>query len=544
MRPRFHPLFYSLLSALLLTLAWYWNLSLCAFFGFAPLLVLEEHFRREGKQKRLLPYVYLSFFLWNVGVTWWVVYASFGGALMAFIFNALFMALVFQFYSRLRSHFPTLHGAWLILPVWMTWEHLHTLWDLSWTWLTLGNALASNHYWIQWFEITGTSGGTAWLLIVNVLVYQIVLKYQRLKLISMPILKLALTIILPILFSLMVFFIRLNERSKPEDHVNVMVVQPNIDPYNEKFYFDYQTQFLKMLKLVRGSIDNSIDYLVLPETFITGGGIGINENELNISEEIGWFRDSLIFKYPDLRIVAGGNTYITYDQPRTATARFDQRNKIYYDVFNTGILIDRNSVAVYHKSKLVPGVERMPFPALFKPLEGLAIDMGGTIGSLGTQESRQVFMDTVQHTGVAPVICYESVFADYVTAYIRNGANLIFIITNDGWWDDTPGYHQHLQYAKLRAIENRREIARSANTGISCFIDSFGNVSHQTEWWKEAVISKQLYKKNELTFFSDNGDLLSYMAMIFTMLLLMWLLLKSGPGRLLKFRGQSAAKKP
>src|SRR5690606_25611653 len=107
-----------------------------------------------------------------------------------------------------------------------------------------------------------------------------------------------------------------------------------------------------------------------------------------------------------------------------------------------------------------------------------------------------------------------------------------------------PGYRQHLQYAKLRSIENRREIARSANTGISCFIDQFGNISQTTSWWKEAVISAGIYKNAELTFFSSNGDLLSYMAMVFTLLLIMWLLLKSRLGKLLKFRGQPAVKKP
>src|SRR5690606_26572082 len=98
--------------------------------------------------------------------------------------------------------------------------------------------------------------------------------------------------------------------------------------------------------------------------------------------------------------------------------------------------IDKTRTEIYHKSKLVPGVERMPFPAVLKPLESLAIDMGGTMGSLGVQAQRSVFVDTISETKIAPVVCYESVFADYMTEYIRKGANLIFIITNDGWWDN------------------------------------------------------------------------------------------------------------
>src|SRR5688500_18262237 len=125
----------------------------------------------------------------------------------------------------------------------------------------------------------------------------------------------------------------------------------------------------------------------------------------------------------------------------------------------------------------------MPFPELFRSLEKVTINLGGTMESLGTQSNLTVFTDPEGLT-VAPVICYESVYADYSTEYMRAGANLIFIITNDGWWDDTQGYIQHLHICKLRAIENRRQIARSANTGISCFIDEFGNISQATGWWQ------------------------------------------------------------
>src|SRR5688572_9076490 len=201
MRPRLHPLLYCLLSSAILTVSWYWDLAICVFAGFAPLLVLEDYYRQAGKTRQVFLYSYLAFLLWNVGVTWWIVYASFGGALMAFIFNALFMALVFMFYSRLRVYFPGPRGAWLIIPVWITWEHLHTLWDLSWTWLTVGNVFSSNHHWIQWYELTGTSGGTLWVLAANVLVYQAVIKHKKLKFLSRPILRVALIIIAPIMLS-------------------------------------------------------------------------------------------------------------------------------------------------------------------------------------------------------------------------------------------------------------------------------------------------------------------------------------------------------
>jgi len=133
-----------------------------------------------------------------------------------------------------------------------------------------------------------------------------------------------------------------------------------------------------------------------------------------------------------------------------------------------------------------------------------------------------VFNDQQNGIKIAPVICYESVYSDYLTAYVRKGANLIFIITNDGWWDNTPGYKQHLNYARLRAIENRRQIARCANTGVSCFIDEFGVLSQTTAWWQPALIEQKLYPNTQLTFYSRYGDMISYASVLFSLITLLY----------------------
>lgn len=511
---------FSIVSALLLGLAWYWNLTFVIFFAWVPLLVLEDRLTGAGQPKarlKLWGYSYLTFLLWNILVTWWVVYASFGGALLAFFANALLMSLVFLLYSSLKRRINKPWTPWLLIPLWLAWEYGHTLWDLTWTWLSLGNVFAFNHGWVQWYEYTGASGGSLWVLAVNILVFRILTTAPPVRLLSKPALQVAAAIVLPILLSYSVAGKR-TPLSSGQDKRRVLVVQPNIDPYNTKFSLDFESQFAGMLRQVAGKIDQSTDFLVLPETFITNH---LNEAFINQSEEVRWFRDSLLSRYPQLRIVTGGNSYLVYPDKASAsaTARLDQRSGELYDVFNSGFLIDRDTVLVYHKSKLVPGVERMPFPALLKPLEGLAIDMGGTMGSLGIQEERSVFDDR-HGTCIAPVICYESVYGDYVGDYVRRNANIIFIITNDGWWEDTPGYIQHLNYARLRAIEHRRQIARCANTGISCFIDEFGNLSQTTSWWQPAVIGKDLYVNNSDTFFSRFGDLLSYTAVVLSVLLL------------------------
>jgi apolipoprotein N-acyltransferase len=202
-----------------------------------------------------------------------------------------------------------------------------------------------------------------------------------------------------------------------------------------------------------------------------------------------------------------------------------EHSDAYYDNYNTALQLDNTGkIQVYHKSKLVPGVEKMPFPVLLKPLESLAINLGGTIGSLGTQQQRTPFVSPA-HLKVAPIICYESVFGEHVSEFVKNGAGLLFIITNDGWWGDTPGYKQHLIYGRLRAIENRRCVVRSANTGISCFINEKGDIEDATGWWQPAVIMKTLPIHEQLTFYTRHGDYIGRISAYGTLFLILSVLL-------------------
>jgi len=173
---------------------------------------------------------------------------------------------------------------------------------------------------------------------------------------------------------------------------------------------------------------------------------------------------------------------------------------------------------------LVPGVEKMPFPALLKPLEKYAIDLGGMPGSLGVQQERSVFVSHSDHRKVAPAICYESIYGEYCGEYINKGAGLIFIITNDGWWRDTPGYRQHCSYARLRAIETRRSIARSANTGTSCFINQRGDIDQPTAFWVPAVISATINYNEEITFYAKYGDYIARVSCFVAVLMFLYAL--------------------
>lgn len=498
----------ALASGLLLGAAWYELFTPLLFIAWVPLLIIEDRFSAAPDMKRrklkLTGLVCLTFLVWNLAATWWVVFASAVGACLAFGGNTLLMCAVFMIFHNTKKRINKTWGIWLLIPVWLAWEFGHTLWSLTWPWLSLGNAFAFKHNWVQWYEYTGAAGGSLWALAVNIVLFNLVKK-------GVPGFKKVIpalgVLLVPVILSYLILL--MNNRSfSTAQPVKVMVVQPNIDPYNAKFYLDPKEQLDMLLRQVDGQLDASIDYLVLPETFITED---ISENAIDESYSIGFLRERIIRRFPKLKIITGASTYRYYetDKDISATARKSEDGR-YYDFYNTALQIDSSdAVSIYHKSRLVPGAEQMPFPWLLKPLEKFALDFGGTTGSLGVQDDRGVFFNGGHSLGIAPVICYESIYGDFATGYIRNGASLIFIITNDGWWDDTPGKVQHLNYARLRAIETRCPVARSANTGISCFIDRNGNIMQPTQWWLPAVITASLEPNTQATFFVKTGDILS-----------------------------------
>lgn len=526
-----HPLFLSCVSGIALGLSWYPAYTALIFLGWIPLF-LNVHFQiKHAKPLGFLfkTYTYAGFLVWNLISTWWVSFASFGGAVMAFTLNSLFMNMVFHFSIRFSlRRFHTLSFCWLI-PIWTGWEFFHQQWELSWPWLNLGNAFSARPQWIQWYSILGSSAGTVWVLLVNIILFKAIIGFKtKLKIYKHAVLSILL-IALPLLCSYLL-------TPKPfitnTQNIHVVCVQPNVDPYNFKFSSAFNTQFNSIWPQIKTKLKPETQLVVFPETFVAQS---INLKLLKHSFIIQQFRDS-IFKYaPKAHILSGLACYEVYEPGSNipSTARETQDAGYFINYYNSAWWIDSVQSLIYHKSKLVPGSEIIPYSFLFKPLESMALDMGGTSGSLGTQNQRTVFTSKDSVLKIAPVICYESIYPDYATAYTRNGANVMCIITNDGWWENTPGYKQHLRYASLRAIENRRCIVRSANTGISAFIYPDGHIEHPTAWWTPDVIDTYLPLINTMSFFSKTGDWIgktcmgtSIIILLLTILHACWLFLK------------------
>lgn len=502
---------YSLLSGILFMFSFEpFGLFPLAYFGFIPLLYLEKECRSQtnGSSLDLFLFSWLAFILWNVGTTWWIWNASNGGAVAAVLINSLPMVMpLLLLHVSARKNKQANYT--LFVFAWLAMEILQFNWDLAFPWLILGNVFSSFTQGVQWYEYTGVLGGSFLILIVNIKLFNWYLGCQEGNFIGKEMRLfhiLFIYVFCPILGS---YFILQNfkeyKKNYPEKTATILIVQPNIDPYSEKFSgLGYQEQLNRMFELAERKINAKTQLLVFPETALLGG---LYEQDLEHDLLIKSCKQ-FISKHPGLVLLTGADTYRTFypnDPKKPITARFYPSVQQCIDAYNTALLIDeQKTIQVYHKNKMVPGVERMPYPFLFGFLEDLAIDLGGTSGSLGSDGESKVF-DTKHHFKIAPVICYESVFPDFFSSYKLKGADLYCIMTNDGWWGDTPGYQQHLKYAQLRAIENRTPIVRCANTGISAFIDDEGEIKQQTEWWVPTSIEAQVNMASYVSFYGKNA---------------------------------------
>ncbi|MEY4144164.1 MAG: hypothetical protein RLZZ335_16 [Bacteroidota bacterium] len=536
-------LVYALASAIM---AWQafppYSLSVLIFVAWVPLLITEDQlYYQHGKDagRHVWLWSALHFLLFNTLATWWIKNAAWIGAIAAILINTFLMSAVIYAYHRVKRNSGE-RTAWPVLVAgWLAMEHMNLRWDLDFPWLLLGNAFAGNPWMVQFYSATGVAGGTLWVWVVNILVFT-GLRHLLLRpplsaeerttrgwLAFRDLFRAAVVLFLPLLISLYLYRTHSDEGLPTAE---VGIIQPNVDPYNEKFEAGTEAKQLdKLLRLSDQAIGRDTRLLLWPETSIPG--LVWLPDSGALQPELQQIRHRLSY-YEGLSLLAGASAITDWGMnPPDQLAVRRQASGRGYTVHNSALwLKNGDALGVYHKSKLVAGVEKLPYPHFFGLISRLiSVDLGGMSGQLGAQEQRSVF--TAGTLRVAPVICYESVFGDYTTGYTRgpNGANLIAVVTNDGWWGETDGHRQHLAYARLRAIENQRYVVRSANTGISAAINARGDVLQQLPWWKAGWLRVRVALHDEQTFYMQYGDYLGRLGcFLFALLLLAsWVQTKS-----------------
>ena len=503
--------------------------GLLALFGLVPLLAMER-IASMLEKKRIWIYHYSAFVLWNTFTTFWVCNATVGGGIFAILANSLQMSLVFGLFRLSKKKFSGTLPYIFLMVTWIAWERFYFDAEISWPWLVLGNSFARTTWAIQWYEVTGALGGSLWIWLCNLSIFGMLVSAsdgsiwtwnRKAKAASLAGLVILFT--LPLISSAVIGS-RYGNCMESDENLGVLIVQPNIDPYN-KFQAMTQAQqngvLLSMaeeaLKDRKGVSDAEPLLVLAPETFTSD----IECNDISLSRTWQGFT-KFLKDYPGVNLLFGASSYEFFrsaEAPSYTARRFGEGN--WYESHNSALITDGTArTEIYHKSKLVVGVEHTPYPRIFCPLDDM---LGGVMGRCVGQDEISLLNVKSGQTSI-PVgcaVCYESVFGEYYTDYVRKGAKAMTIITNDAWWGNTPGYRQHLSYASLRAIETRRAIARCANTGISAIISPSGKIIQPTPWWEPAVISGMIPLREDITFYVSHGDITGRVCTFLFILLLL-----------------------
>lgn len=494
--------------------------SLVMLVAWVPLLLLENKIEtNKEKSIKVFGYSFFTFLIYNIGTTWWIWNADPYGAIMAFVFNAILMAITFQLFHFIKKRVGRREGYIGLLLLWIAFEYTHYHWDLSWPWLNFGNAFANNPALVQWYSYSGVLGGTLWILVTNLIVFSICnnlfIKKEGLGIQTPLFILLVLGIGFPITFSLVQYY----NFEEDGDRVNIIVTQPNIDTYEEK----WRVPVVKQLEQCFVSTDvdwEEADLILAPETAISES---IDEHYLKQYKSYEYLLHKVQnWKNPDLFI---GMSSHEFTKNKVPGSRQTKTKNIFENHYNSGLLVNKeNRPSISHKSELVLGVEKLPFTSFLPFLEDWALSMGGTSGTLVVPE--QLANIRTKEAIIAPAICYESVYGNTCAEFVNKGAEVITIITNDDWWGDTPGHRQHFHFARLRAIENQRYVARSANTGISGFINTRGDILIQSKYKERTALQLKVVKNKKRTFYSDYRDFLGRIFSFVTVLLILFSIVK------------------
>lgn len=503
-----------LLSIVALSLGWLGCTGLTLLVALTPLLWISsvaEDSRRGWWE--VFGWALLCFVGWNLSTIWWIGFATPVGPIAATIASSFYSMLAFMLFHTISKRAPKALAYTVLVSVWIALEYNYTVSDFSWPWLLLGNGFSNDIWAIQWYEYTGLFGGTLWVLVTNILLFE---AYRA----GRGWWRGGVAAVAPLALSLLIYVSYdplMGDDGEVAESVEVSVIQPNIDCY-DKFHASSKSQEEVLSKLLE-EVPATSDLILMPETAIPNVHNAGAVHHVNFVK--GLFR-YLAESHPDAKLASGLSTISLYpEEAPSATARKTTSLPIYHDFFNSAMVINSEEVErLRHKTRLVIGVENTP-SWIFKIFRFFVVDLGGVAGQLGKGDGASLFEGNGDYQ-FGTAICYEGLYGDFYGDFVRQGASMMTIISNDGWWRDTPGHRHLYSMSSLRAVEHRRAIARSANTGTSGFIDSRGDSQLSMGWDERGVLTHDVALHHNLTIYTRWGDYIARIALLVAALSLLY----------------------
>lgn len=473
------------------------NLSFLSF----PAFILLFHLAHKcNSYKQLAYYSYAGFVVWNLIGTYWLMMASLPAGVAAILANSVLMTIplcLIKYFSE-KSSSPLLTSL-LQTSAWVGYEFLHHNWDLSWTWLAIGNGWANFTGIIQYISVTGFLGITFWVVLSSALTYQLILRKEKKILYA--------TIAVFLFFPLWSFLIyEDHSEADSQNRTEVAIIQPNHDSYQNYAGMSGLTEVVDSLfALTERTITSETELVIWPENAIDGYIFADSPTASRLADSAqAW----------NINFLVGTGLYKSYPADTKKLYRGTFRG-LPYNAFNAALFVDTmGNIADYEKANLVPVVERVPFVNTLAAIDIFDwVDWGKIAGFGKGTIPDMISTDTFTTPGL---ICYDSVYPSWIREFVKMDATFLTIITNDGWWGDTSGHRQHFAYARLRAIEFDRWIARSANNGISGIITPNGSILHKTDYWVRTGFTSTIQNRSTKTIYTRFGNWLPLLCLTLT----------------------------
>ena len=427
----------------------------------------------------------LYWLAFNSGATFWVVFLSLVGAVIYLSAQwSILASVVAWFHSR------TGKGLLMFPFLWVTMEYFQSFGLLAFPWISLATTQADYLAPIQLVEFTGIYGMTFWIILLNTQLYRLLTSPAPL----LPRLRIwtAVVLVLPWIYGYgrMLSF---PAQSSNEVELSIAVVQPNMGPHEKWDRSKRQWVFEVLDSLYVEAAQKGVDMVVWPESAVP---TYLRRNP---------FRR----KFIQNRVEEFGVPLFT------GALDFDRKDgflKHYNSIFMFNV---DGSLESYYKIHLVPLAEYNPLDAQVSLTENLSFGHYNP----GTRYT-DFFLKESQFAGV---ICYESSFPRLVHRLVSQGARFLVVVVNDGWFGNTSEPYQHVALSRLRAVEHRMPVLRSANTGISVHVDKAGRFKSKLDLDERGIIYAGFSPSDGLTFYGRFGNLFAFLITLVTFLGGFWI---------------------
>ncbi|MEI8186669.1 MAG: apolipoprotein N-acyltransferase [Chlorobiaceae bacterium] len=488
------------------------RLEVLAWVALVPLLISLRDVERVGE---LFRRVYLTMLIFCLITLWWVSLATLPGGVLTIVAQAFFLTIpLFGFYAIKKM--AGFHFALFALPfLWVAWEWAYMQQDLSFGWLTLGNSQSNFNLMIQYADTTGVWGVSFWLMCFNVLIVLAVIGSRKDAFRSVGLM--ALMILFPLLYASAIFH-RQSSFTGENMQLRVTLVQPNIDPHEKWLRHNSSDIMERYYRMTNRAVrENRPDLVMWPETaipfYILDKAYVDDLQALRLSLR-GW-NTALLTGFSDIKYYPA----VDHPDPGYPENGNDSMNR-FFETYNASMLVEPGNriPQIYRKMRLVPFAERVPYVDYFPWLGHLTFSLAGINGWGKGRDTTVMQLHSSRYgkVSIANVICYESIFPGLVSEFVRKGAQVLTLVTNDGWYATSYGPYQHLAIGKMRCIETRRAMARCANTGLTVIISKYGSIMTEIPWWQEQTLTAEVPLESCLTFYTANPDLLPKSAAVFS----------------------------